>query len=220
MPWIILRTKKSIREKGRKVRYYPGDSVDVGKAIAKQWIENGEAEDVYGQVKIDLGTKAANPDYGIVVWGVTEGEFNSPIGQQFNLTFGQPQIPYKYTFIWNPRQPVSERLLNYGWLRVEEDNPKPERWEMAARLVSLKATAEDYGTDYEQEKTKRLIGDLRLPVYESRLIWARDCEASQRVVKEFAAQLEDGGGPNHSFLRALYSKRAMLCTLPNEWAKR
>jgi len=108
-------------------------------------------------------------------------------------------------------------MVRYGFMRVLEGAKNEDAWELAAALVSTSLLAETIGSLEEQQKTLKAVGDLRLPVYESRLVWVRQTPAALKVVEAWAAELAAGGDEYHSFLRALYQNSAWLCTIPGDW---
>lgn len=222
MPYVLLKQIKNITEHGQLRTYHPGDTVKVGKQTAIRWVLDGSAEDTFAQVgpaahKLDYG------EFGILIRSEPDSVSKDALGKtmlEVPVEFGGVSVPFEHTFLWNPVNPISERLLNYGWLRISKDNPPNERWEMAANLVSLEATIDQFGTEEDCYQTEKLIGDLRLPVYRPSALWIRKCENSEKVIEEFKVQLEAGAEEHHAFLRALYTKRAMLCTLPQDWTRR
>lgn len=221
MPWVKLNYTKHIRRAGSQVTYRPGDTVEVGRQTAIEWVLDGSAEDPFGQVGppvVPVGPPTNK--FGIRVRGELEEKgWAKPTGlgktlSGVKISYGSPAVPYTYTAIWRPGVRISERMLNKGYLTIMSD------WEMAACLVNTNQLARDFGSAEEKRKTERVIGDLRLPVYDTRVIWARKCPAAQAVIAEWARELEEGADEYHSFLRALYTKRAMLCTLPYDWMPR
>ena len=221
MPWITLRRIKNIRIRGTLKTYHPGDSVEVGKQTALEWVLDGSAEDPFGQVGVPLTFKDIQERgnlYGIRVRGEEGLASLAPLGGLIKqISFGPLALPYKYTLIWRPDIQTGPRVVKYGFYRVQEGRPDADAWELAASLVSTSMLAETIGSPEEQKKTLDLVGDLRLPVYESRLVWARRTEASLKMVEAWAAELEAGGDEYHSFLRALYSTPTWLCTIPGDW---
>ena len=88
---------------------------------------------------------------------------------------------------------------------------------MLGMLASDTMLARDIGSDEERAKTEELIGDLRLPVYDTNLLWVRQTPATGYVMRMWANELAHGADEQHSFLRAIYSTRILLCTLPPQW---
>jgi len=215
MPWVTLTRTKHIRWAGTTTTYRPGDSVNVGKQTAIEWILDGSALDPFGQVGPPVIPEGGpGGRFGVRVRserGSNAEERLGAIASRVSISYGLPAIPYELTLIWRPDKQVSERLVNYGYVTVMDT------WEMAASLVSIDKLARDVGSKEERSKTEQVIGDLRLPVYETRAIWARKCPAAEAVIAEWARELAEGADERHAFLRALYTKRAMLCTLPHDW---
>jgi len=200
--------------------YYPGDYIEVGKQTAREWILDGSVADPFGQVgpPVVPVTNSPSKEFGLVIRG-KEGLVDlTPLGTlatSLEISYGPPAIPYKYTCIWNPSRRVSFGLMNHGFYRILDDDEMA--WEMAACVTSLTNLAAQLGSSEEKAHTKKVIGDLRIPVYESRLIWARKCPRTEATIEEWAKELDAGANEFHAFLRALYTKKAMLCTLPLDW---
>lgn len=223
MPHVRIKTVKHIRRGGVQKSYVPGDIVEVGKQTAVEWILNGSAEDPFSHLGPPPVQGPRSEDYGLRILGV-EGKVNlAPVGtlvHSLTISYGPPALPCKHTLIWHPSKHISSNLINLGFYRVLEDAESEVGWEMAAGLVSLDLLASQVGSDAEKAKTEALIGDLRLPVYESGLIWVRQCEKTELFMKLWNEELKAKADPQHSFLRALYASRVMLCTLPADWSSR
>ena len=221
MPWVKLRRVKNIRIRGSLKTYHAGDSVEVGKQTALQWVLDGTAEDPFGQVGPPLRTEdiqKRGSEYGLRIRGDKSSAIIAALSKILRqVSYGPPALPYKYTLIWRPDKGTDERIVRYGFMRVMEGAKGVDAWELAASLVSTSMLAEAVGTFEEQQKTLKVVGDLRLPVYESRLVWARKTPAALKVVEAWAAELRAGGDEHHSFLRALFKNSALLCTIPGDW---
>lgn len=225
MPWVVLNTIKRVRERGRLVTYHPGDSIEVGKQTAQEWILDGSAYDPYGQVIQDkYTTSVASKDkqYGVRVVGSEDNLVGGALGgliDNLQVSYGEPECTYPYTFIWGPTKAVSMQLLNYGWLRISEDNPIEERWEMAAMLVGIDKTLEGVPADDQtKQESLKVIGDLNVPVYEPRALWCRKTAKVDALLRDFSALLQLGVQPHHAFMRALYQHSLGICTLPKDWS--
>jgi len=220
MPWITLKVPKQIRKGGVSTMHYPGDSVEVGRQTALEWVLKGFAEDPFGQVGVPLGMadiEARGDEYGVRVRGEVGVDLTCLGASVPQVSYGPPALPYKYTLIWQPGAKVDPKMARYGFLRVLERPNSAVSWEVAASLVSLNLLANSVGNVGDQEKTLKLVGDLRLPVYESRLVWMRRCPAALKVVDAWVKELDAGAGEFHAFLRALYTNQALLCTIPSSW---
>lgn len=220
MPWVTLRRAKQLRQAGVSKNYLPGDSVEVGRQTAINWVLDGSAKDPFGQVGppvIPEGLPSGK--FGVRIRSAGSRKVLQRLGtvaHRVKVSYGPPVIPYEHTLIWRPDRRISEELVNYGYVTILSDR-QPVSWELAACLVGTSQLASDLGSKEEREKTRRVVGDLRLPVYETRAIWAQKCPAAEAVIAEWAKELAEGADEYHAFLRALYTKRAMLCTLPYDW---
>ncbi len=218
--WVVLCRPKQIRRKGVTKTYHPGESVEVGRQTALKWLLDGSAADQYGQI----GPMGAAANFDKKKFGVrireTVGQVNlallGKLVDQVQISYGPPELTYEFTFIWRPDLVVRSRVISHGFLKMQL-GAEEDSWEMAAPLLSLESLAKDVGSSEDRAKTLKVIGDLRFPVYNSRAVWVRRCSAAERVIAAWVADLEAGGGEYHSFIRALYTERAMLCTLPASW---
>lgn len=223
MPFVTLKRPKQIRRLGEHINYRPGDTVEVGRQTAIEWILDGTAEDPFEQIGppvVPLGPKSDK--FGIRIRAPEGGVYLSSSMKEMEdrlmISYGPPAIPYAHTLIWNPRRRLHWKMANYGFQRILEQVGLS--WELAAGLVSVSMLAKDFGSEEERDKTEKAIGDLRLPMYDPCYIWARQCKAAHRVIKAWADELAEGADETHAFLRALYTQRAMLCTLPVDWMPR
>jgi len=223
MPWVKITRVKNIRKRGVLKSYYPGDSIEVGKQTALQWILDGSAEDPYAQIGPPVIKGQRSKRFGMRIRAKEGSAALSNLGNLANslmVSYGLPAIPYTHTCIWRPDRIISPNLINYGFYRILVEDDSVVGWEMAAGIVSLDLLAKDYGSSEEQEKTKRIVGDLRLPVYDPRVVWVRKCKGAEKMITSWALELKSGADEYHAFLRALYTSRVMLCTLPEDWARR
>ncbi len=220
--WVVLCRPKQIRKGGVTKTYHPGESVEVGKQTALRWLLDGSAVDQYGQLgPVGVATNFDREQFGIRIrksTGQANLAFLGKLTDQVPISYGPPELACKFTFIWRPDLVIFERTVAYGFLKMQL-GAEEDSWEIAAPLLSLKSLAKDIGSAEDKAKTKKVIGDLRFPVYDSRAVWVRKCPAAERVIAAWVAELEAGGGEYHSFIRALYTKRAMLCTLPAGWTR-
>lgn len=213
MPYVVLNYVKNIRVRGELKTFQAGDTVNVGKQTALEWIIDGTAKDPFGQMGPPIIPKDTT-EFGIVA---VAKKGSVPLGglgvyaKTLPITYGLPKVTHKYTCIWSPAKRVTPSMLNYGFLRVLDT------WEMAAMLKSLTQQAGDIGSPKEQARTLKAVGSLKLPIYDARLVWVRRTEASVAVIKQWCTEVQRKADTYHSFLRALYANKAMMCTLPMDW---
>ena len=117
-------------------------------------------------------------------------------------------LPWERTLFLDPaigRVPWDQVPKGFGFL---------DTWEAAAPIWSYETLAADVAAGAERERTEALIGDLRVPLYETGLLFVRDCEGGRALLK--AWQAEDGE-PRLAFLRALYRVKPLFLALPRSW---
>jgi hypothetical protein len=76
------------------------------------------------------------------------------------------------------------------------------------------------GTDEDRAKVKAVIRDLRVPLYDTRLIFARKTETTIRLFKEYNTELSNGMDDKLAFLLALYRVKPFLLPVPLTWTGR
>ena len=141
----------------------------------------------------------------------------TPPASKVQATCGELSLPYVQTLIWKPGTKISRQAIMRGFSRLLSPGDVNQLWEMLAMLVDKDLLASSIGSKEERARTLEVVGDLRLPVYDVRLLWVRRTAATERVVARWARELKEGANEQHAFLRALYVERAMLCTLPPVW---
>jgi hypothetical protein len=212
--WVRVLGRVYYEENGEQKTAQAGDWVEIGKHQARQWLAQRVAEIP------EPHRRASALDLqkcGVVVRGD-----KMPDKSSFGVLrhqAGGPDLPYEHTVIWNPSLAASVQGIEAGLVRLmgSELSLGGDSWEALATLVSLKTLAGDVGGAEERRKTEEAIGTLRVPVYETRLLWFRKTPATEKLVEAWAAELANGADEQHAFLRALYGSRIMMCTLPPKW---
>jgi hypothetical protein len=218
MPYVRLKAVKHIRRAGVQTTYHKGDWVNVGKQSALVWLADDTAE-IPGPdpTKMEVVKKLLGPGCGVRVLGkgVEPGA-----GQGFGnclkalkFSSGPRALPYRYTMIWSPTVGVTPQQVLIGFSQIVSRKKGSLSWEMVARLAGTQL-ARDVGTSAEQSKTEALIGDLRIPIYDTRVLWVRKTKKTEKLINQWAAAIGAGEDEAHAFLRALYTAGVLLCTLP------
>lgn len=129
-----------------------------------------------------------------------------------------PEMIADRVMIWQPSCPLTYQQFLMGFGRLEPAKTGYTAWEMAAMWMGNKTLAQNYGPVAEQEKTKAVTrGELRIPVYDTRLVWVRRTPITEVVIDQWALEIEDGHNEPHGFLRAVYAAGPMINTLPQNW---
>ncbi len=117
-------------------------------------------------------------------------------------------IPYARTLI------VSSGAL--PWDLVSAGLHFLERWDVAAPLWRYGVLAADLGTPEERKRTATVCRDLRIPVYAPELLFIRQSEAGEELLRVWRAECALGD-ERLAFLRALCLVKPLFCALPCNW---
>lgn len=214
---VRLLAIKHISRGGKLQTFHPGDWVRVGRQTARAWIAAGEA-DYPGLDKVEaIVGKCKN--CGVLVRGDRKAAVHivRKYGRMKTVGGKLPSLPFGRTLVWKPGLALTPAQAAVGFSRIESTGQGYDAWEVAAMLLSDRALAAHHGLEKEKRQTKAVIGDLRIPVYDTRAVWVRRTETTRRLVKDWAAEIEAGANEAHAFLRALYSHPVLVCTLPAGW---
>lgn len=213
---VRLNSSKFIREAGKYRRYEAGDWVNVGRQLALAWIAAGEAG-IPGLEKAeaiagDLG------DSGIVALGNVQPA--RLMRKRYPLlsikSASAPCVPFQRTLIWWPKKvTLAPEQAIVGFSRVEKSRPEYAAWEVAAMLFGPNAAG--FGSAEEKAKTKKVVGDLRVPIFNVHALWIRKTSRAERLMTEWWQEVEGGADRYHAFLRALKRNPLPICTLPVGW---
>jgi hypothetical protein len=128
-----------------------------------------------------------------------------------------PALIDKRVMIWEPSLPLTYQQFLLGFGRLEPAKDGFAAWEMAAMWMGNKLLAQQFGSVEEKERTRAVVRELRIPVYDTRLVWVRRTETTEAVIEQWVKELRVGANEAHAFLRAVYTHKPMLNTLPQNW---
>lgn len=210
-------TTQYISVLGKLVPHYAGDWVDVGRQTAQRWLAEGSATipglDNAEAIVGDLGNCCL-----IVRGKLKQAKVITSSHWRLAAAVWDGSLAYERNLIWNPAQIVlSPEQALVGFSRIEKTKQGYDAWEVAAMLQGRDAMAQHYGPEDERKKTKRVVGDLRVPVYNTAALWVRNTSAVRRLLRGWWSAVEAGADERHAFLRALYKVPVLLCTLPAGW---
>lgn len=209
MPWVQLKSIQHIKVDGITKTFNPGDWVEVGRQQAARWLASGAAW-IPPTQKLDM----MPGDCGIVVRGDT------PIRQQIdgisieNMTGWPDALPHAYCLFYKSGTMLRTELLQVGFNLLT-------KWDAVVPLWSYQQVAGQLGDPLDRAATKEAIGDLRVPAYDTRLIYVRANEAGQALMATFAQELGRADLEHHderlAFLRAVFAVKPRLCAAPVSW---
>lgn len=202
--WIKAKTIIRTTDKnGRGATFRPGDWFESNRHDARNWLAAGQCE----IVNPDAYLKVLPPQSGIVC--------TQDVGFAYTglpVTIAPPRIEYEKTLIWNPDIILNTNLLPAGFNLLE-------RWELAVVISDYNLLAENIGTDEDRARTVRIVHDLRIPVYDTRLMFVRKCIATDSLFKLWESE-KQGSDERLAFLRALYQVKPYILALPSVWCEK
>jgi hypothetical protein len=197
--WVQLRKSMYLTENGRNRPFQPGDWVQIGKQLARAWIADGTAVSPF---PADLAVEEPAGTCGIMMFGAAERpDVGVPVEDD-----GRWELRWEKTCFWDVRAPVNPAMYAIGFHLVG-------RWEAAIPLWDYTQLAESEPDSGDVDKTRAVIRDLRVPMYDHRLMFMRRCEATRRLLEAW----EQEGPGRLAFLRALYRVKPLILALPVTW---
>lgn len=207
--YVKLLTNKQIETAGVPRMYHAGDWVDVGKQSAMRWIADGSATVAdynklvtlqgVGVVLLDTGANAGALLGSFKGLDITPYQDNNP-------------LPFQMTVLLGSGVKLRPGLLPAGIKLLEN-------WQIAAPLVgySDRDLAVYAGNDKQREFVKGKILDLRVPMYDTRLMFVKRCTDTRALFdhwKQYRQQVTD---ERLAFLCALWEVKPLICALPVSW---
>ena len=206
--WIKLLTVKKIEIAGTHKTYHPGDWVDVGKQLAMRWINAGSATVVDYNAIMNLKGVGVTLQTG----GKVSGLLASYKGIEVKTSLPDNPLPYDHNVIVSKGVKLRPGLLPVGiGLLVN--------WQIAVPVIgySDRELALYTGTAKDKEYTKERVLDLRVPVYDTRLIFVKRCPDTQRLFKAWERERKTITDERLAFLVALWEVKPLICALPVSW---
>lgn len=203
--WIQLTSNKHISVNGATRRYQKGDWVEVGRQTAMEWVAAGEA--IIPNTKRNGLLLAGS---GIGLWG---GATNPPNLPDMEIThLDTLSLPYHLTCLWQGgvKLRVERVTVGFGLLNT---------WQIAAPLWNYDQLAQDVGKPDAQGRTKAIIRELRVPLYDVRLIFVKRCPETEQLMDVWNKERETGDHDQLTFLRAVYQVKPLILALPMEWSQ-
>jgi hypothetical protein len=202
--WVQLARPKSLNLDGVRKDHYPGDWVKVGKHMAEAWIAAGDAVMPYPQnmrVEEPAGTAGVHVFWGSASYDDMNVEWQSD--SKWELT-------WEKTGFYDIRASVQKYLFPVAFNFLT-------KWQVVAPLWDYRELAIGEGTEEDRERTRAVIRDLRVPMYDTRLIFMRRCPETRAVLELWDAE-SSGQMDKLAFLRAIYRVKPLLLALPVTWS--
>jgi hypothetical protein len=204
--WVQLRAPKQIDRFGKRKAFHPGDWVDVGEQLARSWIADGSA-----WIPPQRTTELIGDDHGIVVINASTDAIKRSGDTKIKaVQSGKPRLEYPMTLLWQPQALLRHELLPVGFSLLKT-------WQAACPLWDYDVLASQVGTEEERERTRAVIRDLRVPLYDTNLIYVKRCGDTERLIDRWNEEMTEGGDEKLAFLRALYWAKPLILALPITW---
>jgi len=206
--WVQLLTRMYIDgADGRQHPYQPGDFVDIGKQTARQWIAQGKAR-VLDYKKAGLLPAGA----GVMPYGVA---WDYPIDHVYEeLEYAPaaltPSLPFYRTLLWQPGAPLRRDMLATGFALLDT-------WQLAVPLVDYTQLANSIGDEQDRQNAEAILHDLRIPIYDIRLIFVRRCAETEALLANWEEMRLTVHDLTLSFMCALYVIKPLILPLPMTW---
>jgi hypothetical protein len=120
---------------------------------------------------------------------------------------GHLVVPFYKTFLYDREVSFNNNLIPIGFSLLD-------KWEIAVPIKDYNVLARDIGTEEDRKKTLKITGDLRIPVYETGIMFVRKTEDTERL---FELLRGEEGDMRLAFLRVLYQVKPYILALPTVW---
>jgi len=188
----------------------PGDWAEVGKQDARRLLADGKCIIHKPAVKAVVQNLA---DCAVALRGENLDKTRSMITQRY------PNVPVvsgssfhnRRMLFWDASAKVKPELVLVGFGLLLKG------WHVVAPLMDYDTLARDIGCEEDRWHTQQLLFDLRIPVYDSRLIFARRCPTSIELLSTWDKEKTVSADENLAFLRALQRVKPLVNALPPFW---
>lgn len=216
--WIKLLKLQHLEINGKMETKHPGDWIEVGNATANFWINSGIATkpnlDKFIQQFIDptAGLVAYNFDLATVENLVKD---LNAINYQLAL---EPDLRFSENLIWNGKVKLQKDFLPMGFNLLKH-------WDLAVPLMGyepkhlISSLALEFCNQDQIDYLKSVLKDLRVPAYNTGLIFARRNDLTLELFKQWLIEREMVSHPSLSFHLAYYKVKPVLNALPAHWIR-
>lgn len=216
--WVQLLVAQSLEVAGSIKHLRPGDWVDVGKQTAMRWIAQRMAHipnyALYDFVAEGSGVLAIGPKAVSAVAALNTGSIKIGSSTAIEELFKDrvaPTLPYNHTLLWHTELALRYELLPVGFGLLDI-------WEAACPLWDYDVLAAHIGTEEERNRTIEITQDLRVPLFDYRLLFLRAGDSGSQLLNAWLGQHQPGDDYRLSFLRAYYLIKPFMLALPVTWA--
>jgi hypothetical protein len=207
--WIQLNSTKTIERNGKPHTYRAGQRIAVERHDAMTWVARGDAillESITGDIPRNAGIVAVQGQQDIT-------RIVRALDAETKIVQGPQRLEFSRTLIWDSSARLRPDYINIGFNLLSH-------WQVAVPLWSYTELAFHIGTEADRERTRAVIRDLRVPVFDTRLVFVQRCDDTIRLMDAWMQEREGGGDDKLAFHRAFYKVKPVLCALPMSWTGR
>lgn len=204
--WIQAKAILNVEDGGKMKRIHPGDWVEVGQHDARRWLAEGKC------VIHQISARETVQDLFDCAISLRNGDAETVRNRYPGLDitedggFHAPRMLF-----WDATAKMRPELILVGFGLLQHG------WQVVVPLVDYDTLARDVGSAEDRRRTEEMIHDLRVPVYDPRVVFARRCEATRELMA--AWKKEKAGHDGLAFLRALHRVKPLVNALPPFWIK-
>lgn len=209
--WVRLKQDRRLEVNGVNKDLKKGDWIEVGKQTANQWIIQGIAD----RTGYDVSKEYVDYTAGIVIVGGINQQLLNNIQQDIPgievSSSDKPEMFYSENMIWTNGINIRRENLFVGFKLLKN-------WQIAVPLHSYDDLAvHQTMTKSEKEYIKSVIKELRVPIYNTNLMFIRRCDETQVLLNQWGIEKEIIKNDSLSFHVAMYKTNPVLCALPVNW---
>lgn len=209
--YVRLRSIQYVSINGEQKTFNPGDWVDVGRQTAMLWLSTGQAE--LPQLDVDLLPPSSC--------------FCSINGASLKPGGINPAVIERDIEIVNAEHPVMERQLNCISDRVAV---KVDLYWVGVSMLHNTGWQVIVPLDHEQllvecasgdrvEQVREKIGDLRIPVYDPRLMFIKKSPETIELLDAFMGYRKALFNRWTAFMLALWDVKPLILPVPMDWIR-
>lgn len=209
--WIRLKVPKTLEVSGVTRHYKPGDWVEIGRSTANTWIQQGIAE----RVDYDVNKEYVDLTAGIVLIGSINQNLLDNLKQDIKgieiANSDVPEMYYSENMLWINGIDIKREMVGIGFNLLK-------KWQVAIPIYDYdKLAVHIKSTKKEKEYIESVIHDLRVPVYNTNLIFIRRCSETKELLEQWEKEKELIKDDKLSFQVAYYKTKPTLSALPVNW---
>lgn len=190
---------------------YPGDWFETSRANAKRWMSEKRV-DIRDPKKKAVVQELF--DCGVSLKGEDFAPTMNVLVQQFpglEISLGN-ELTHPRCLLWDIRADLRTELIPVGMDLLKT-------WHVAIPLLDYDTLARDITGGKDRDLTLEQVHDLRIPVYDTRVIFARRCRDTNALFGAWDEERERGSDERAAFLRALHRTIPLINALPPTWVR-